>query len=341
MHIHRNEPLALFNTLRLNAKAAAFTAITSAQQLQAAWRWSQEQALPILPLGEGSNIVLAGDVEALMLKMELQGVHLLKSNDHQVELRVQAGENWHAFVDWSLQQGYCGLENLALIPGTVGAAPVQNIGAYGVEIAEYLRRVHVLELHSGVARTLQAHECAFGYRDSIFKAELRDCVVITAIDLVLNRHACPRVEYPALAEYFAGQEPGRIRARDVFDAVVRIRQSKLPDPAVTPNAGSFFKNPVVSPSAADALQQQHPALPVYAQPDGSCKLSAAWMIEFCGWKGRQTDGVAVHKDHALVLVNAGSDSGKALLDLAQAIAADVASQFDIALQIEPRVYGAR
>lgn len=339
MQILQAEPLQPYNTLALQANARALVRIGSDAELTVACRWAREQALPVIPLGQGSNIVLAGDIEALLVRLDTRGMEILLQDAGQVRLRVAAGENWHQLVSWSLQQGYYGLENLALIPGTVGAAPVQNIGAYGVELCSFIEAVHILQPATGEVQSLQPGDCAFGYRDSVFKQELRDQVVITAVDLRLATEPRVQASYPALAGYLDQQGIAKPSPRQIFEAVVAIRQSKLPDPSREPNAGSFFKNPVLDRAQSEALLAEFPGLPSYPQPDSSVKIPAAWLIDYCGWKGFRRDGVGVHPEHALVLVNYGSDSGAALLALAGEIAATVADTFGIELVIEPRIYG--
>ncbi len=299
--------------------------------------WARAEGVAVLPLGEGSNIVFAGDVDALVLQVASGGIEAIADDGDSVTLRVQAGEDWHQLVQWTLQQGLYGLENLALIPGTVGAAPIQNIGAYGVECEQFIRAVYTCDIASGERTRLSAAECDFAYRDSNFKGPWRDRLVITAVELELSRQPKVNITYPALAaELEELAQPG---PREVFDAVVAIRRRRLPDPAREPNAGSFFKNPIVDAELARRLVEQHPELPIYPQADGRSKLPAAWLIDACGWKGQRRDGVGVHPQHALVLVNYGSDSGAELLALAGGIAAAVKERFGIDLEIEPRVYG--
>jgi UDP-N-acetylmuramate dehydrogenase len=339
MRILRAEQLQPFNTLALQAQATALLRVEHIEQLPQAFSWAAEHELPVIPLGEGSNVVIAGDLNALLLRLETRGIQVLQDNDGEVVLRVAAGENWHALVQWSLQCGFYGLENLALIPGTVGAAPIQNIGAYGVELAPYVGAVHGLVIGDGEPFTLSGPECEFGYRDSVFKHRLRDQRVITAVDLHLSRTPCIKVDYPALGQWLANRPRAGLTPVDVFDAVVSIRRSKLPDPALLPNAGSFFKNPVIRQAQAMELVGQFPGLPHHAQPGGLIKLAAAWMIQYCGWKGYRDNGLGVHPEHALVLVNYGSDSGERLLAMAAAVAHTVRDTFGIELEIEPRVYG--
>ncbi len=339
MQILRAEPLQAYNTLSLQARAAALVRVAGDDELLAALSWADRQGLPVVPLGEGSNVVLARDLEALVVRQDSRGIEIIKEVGDRVTLRVAAGENWHALVQWTLQQGLYGLENLALIPGTVGAAPVQNIGAYGVELQSCLLRVHTLAIADGRPHALSSADCEFGYRDSVFKQGLRDELVITAVDLQLSRVPELHTDYPALASALAQTDIAAPTPQDVFNTVVSIRRRRLPDPAVEPNAGSFFKNPLVPAEQAQALMARFPGLPVYPQEDGRVKLPAAWMIDHCGWKGYREHDIGIHPEHALVIVNYGNDSGEQLLSLASEVAATVEDAFGIQLVIEPRVYG--
>ncbi|MDX1734607.1 MAG: UDP-N-acetylmuramate dehydrogenase [Halioglobus sp.] len=332
-------PLQQLNTLRLPSTARAFTEAASARELLQALEWAAQRRLPVIPLGGGSNVVLAGDLEALVLQVALQGIQELGRDDDAVLLRVAAGQDWHDFVQWSLVSGFYGLENLALIPGNVGAAPIQNIGAYGVEVCTFLQAVHGVHIDSGDAFELGVRDCRFDYRDSIFKHDWQDGAIITAVDLRLPLRPEPVATYPTLANYLREGGVEAPTAQQVFDAVVRIRSSRLPDPALTPNAGSFFKNPVLAADEAGALAARFDGLPCYPHGDDRAKVAAAWMIEHCGWKGRRQGPVGVHPEHALVLVNYDGGSGAQLLALARAIADDVRETFGVQLLIEPRVLG--
>lgn len=339
MHILQHEPLQAYNTLSLEGRARALVRASTEHELLQALQWAAERSLPVIPLGEGSNVVIAGDVNALVVLTGMQGINVLEDDADTVMVRVAAGENWHQFVRWALDQGYYGLENLALIPGTVGAAPIQNIGAYGVELASFVREVHCLSLTDGKGQSVQGDECRFGYRDSVFKHALQDKLVITAVDLLLSRRPCVKADYPALASALKQRGVPAATPRTVFDTVVDIRRSKLPDPSRVPNAGSFFKNPVLADNLAKELLQEFPGLPAYPQADGQTKLPAAWLIDYCGWKGRKRDGLGIHPEHALVIVNYGNNSGEALLSLAEEVAGSVLETFGIVLEIEPRIYG--
>jgi UDP-N-acetylmuramate dehydrogenase len=339
MQFLRGESLQPYNTLSLRARAAALVRVGSDEELLAAFAWATEQDLPVVPLGQGSNVVLARDLDALVVRQDSRGIEIIEEVGDCVSIRVAAGENWHALVQWALLQGLYGLENLALIPGTVGAAPIQNVGAYGVELQSSLLHVHARSIADGRSHTLSNSDCEFGYRDSVFKQELRDKLVITAVDLQLSREPELHADYPALAAALAQADIAAPTPLDVFNTVVNIRRSKLPDLEVEPNAGSFFKNPLVTAEQAQDLIGRFPGLPGYPQEDGRVKLPAAWMIDHCGWKGYREDDIGIHRSHALVIVNYGNDNGEKLLSLASEVAATVADTFGIQLVIEPRVYG--
>lgn len=339
MQILTSESLKAYNTLALQAQAAALVSVSSDDALLQAMEWAQTHSFPVIPLGQGSNIVFAGDINALVIQQATLGIEVISQNVSSVTLRVAAGENWHQFVAWTLQQGYFGLENLALIPGTVGAAPIQNIGAYGVELERFISAVHARDLEAGDAISLDRDDCQFSYRDSIFKNCWRDKLAITSVEFKLNLQPEVQTHYPALAQELAEQGVADASPEQVFAAVVNIRRRKLPDPAIEPNAGSFFKNPVITADKAEGLSGSFSGLPAYIQGDGRIKLPAAWLIEHCGWKGKSINGVGVHPEHSLVLVNYSADSGAALLKLASSIQESVENTFGIALEIEPRVYG--
>ena len=319
--------------------AEAYCEPATLPDLRDALDWARAEGLSVTPIGEGSNLVLAGDVAGLVVRPVLSGVSTLARDATTVTLRVAAGENWHALVARCLEEGYYGLENLALIPGTVGAAPIQNIGAYGVELESFVVRVHALSIATGEDVTFAADACEFSYRDSVFKRAMRDALVITAVDLALPLQPCVDVRYPALAANLAERAVTAPTPRDVFDAVVAIRSARLPNPVEIPNAGSFFKNPIVDAEAGAALKSRHPEMPLFTAGEGASKLSAAWLIDQCGWKGRREGGVGVHEHHALVLVHRGGATGAELLAFAARIQESVANTFGIDLEIEPRRYG--
>jgi len=326
-----------FNSLALPGVAAFFCRATSIDALRQGLEFARARSLPVTVLGGGSNIVVSGDVPGLVIALATAGIDVVSEDDDEVVVRVAAGENWHGLVAYSLEQGWCGLENLALIPGSVGAAPIQNIGAYGVELDRVLVLVEVMDVTSGDVRAMSKADCQLAYRDSIFKHSLKGQVIITAVTLKLSKAPQLNISYPELKQALSGI--GRPTPRDVFAKVCALRQAKLPDPAVIHNAGSFFKNPVLAPNEAAVLMARHPDIPRYPQADGAIKFPAAWLIDRAGWKGRREDQVGVHHNQALVLVHFGGGCGDQLLDFAHRIADDVRAKFGVDLEMEPVVIG--
>jgi UDP-N-acetylmuramate dehydrogenase len=289
-------------------------------------------------LGGGSNVLFVTDVPGTVFLNRIAGKDIVSEHDSYVLLEVGAGENWHRLVRWSLDQGLSGLENLSLIPGLAGAAPIQNIGAYGVELSSVLELVTAWDWQTSSWVTFNKDECRFGYRDSLFKSVKTGRYLITSIRLQLNRKFRPQLDYAGLRDAISSMGIDQPGAKQVSDTVIRIRQQKLPDPAVTGNAGSFFKNPVVSIDEAESLRSRFPGLPTWPAGADRAKLSAAWMIEKCGWKGVEKNGAAVSAQHALVLVNQGQASGRHILELSGKIADSVAQTFGVALKPEPKIY---
>jgi UDP-N-acetylmuramate dehydrogenase len=330
--ISHDVSLQPFNTFGLAARARSYLRVTHPEQLARVAADPALRTLPRLVLGGGSNLLLTRDVEALVLHMGLAGKEVVGATDSATLVRAQAGENWHGFVLWTIAQGLGGLENLSLIPGTVGASPIQNIGAYGAEVKDVFHALTVFDFAAGATRTMTAQECRFGYRDSIFKhAEGRELVVLD-VTFALPRAWTPNLRYAELAQAVTVQDPS---PRQVSDAVVAIRRRKLPDPAEIGNAGSFFKNPVVSKEHCARLLQAWPDLVHHVQPDGSEKLAAGWLIDRCGWKGRNLGRAGVYPKQALVLVNNGGATGAEVMALAQAIQHDVQARFGVLLEPEP------
>ncbi len=328
-----------YNTLGVSARARYFTNVRIQPQLQAAMRWAIENDQPWLLLGGGSNLVLAGDVPGLVIRLEMSGKRVVHENDEHVWVRAQAGENWHELVRWTLEQGWSGLENLSLIPGTAGAAPVQNIGAYGVELKDVLQQVLVLDALDFALKHLTAEDCQFGYRDSLFKCEPGRRVILS-IDLRLRKRPQLQLEYGPIRAELERRGISEPTPLDISDAVIAIRQSKLPDPAVLSNAGSFFKNPVIAAGQAAELKQRYPEMVQYPLADGQVKLAAGWLIEQAGWKGKCVGDACVHQQQALVLVNHGAASGADVLALAAQIREDIAGRYGVNLEIEPVVIDA-
>ncbi|MFM0260809.1 UDP-N-acetylmuramate dehydrogenase [Paraburkholderia sediminicola] len=330
-------PLKAHNTFNFDVRAQFACRIEHEAQLMAAVRDPRTVGLPRLVLGGGSNVVLTGDFAGLVLLVALQGRRVVREDDAAWYVEAAAGEPWHDFVAWTLSQGLSGLENLALIPGTVGAAPIQNIGAYGLEMCERFASLRAVELETGAVVELDADACRFGYRDSFFKREGRDRFVITSVTFRLPKSWQPRAGYADLARELAasGYADTPPSAQAIFDAVVAVRRAKLPDPLQLGNAGSFFKNPVVEATQFEALKVKEPEVVSYLQPDGRVKLAAGWLIDRCGWKGRAMGAAAVHERQALVLVNRGGASGAEVLALAKAVQRDVLTRFGVELEAEP------
>lgn len=336
--IQHDVSLRELNTFGIEAHAHTFVSVKTVADLEAIAADPQLSVLPRLILGGGSNLLLTKDVAGLVLYMANTGRMVVGESEQQVIVRAEAGENWHDFVQWTLSQGLPGLENLSLIPGSVGAAPIQNIGAYGSELAEFFHSLTFFDFQTGETRFLSREECRFGYRDSIFKHGLRDRAVIINVSFALPRQWQPNLRYAELAAELAARSVLAPSALDIADVVIAIRRRKLPDPAEIGNAGSFFKNPVVSTEQHAQLLAKHPQLVSYPQADGSVKLAAGWMIDQCGWKGRSLGAAGVHERQALVLVNRGGATGEEVLALAARIRSDIFQSFEVDLEMEPVIF---
>lgn len=326
------------NTFRIAARARVLTQIGSLEELHELTQHPYFMQSQRLILGGGSNILFTRDFDGLVIKVTIQGKSVMEESDHHVLVSVGAGENWHAFVQHCIGQNWGGIENLSLIPGTVGAAPIQNIGAYGVELQKVIEYVDGVDLTSGVHRRFHREECQFGYRESVFKHLLRENFFISSITLRLTKkdhHLDTR--YGAIQEVLSRNKITQPTIRDVGDAVIAIRQSKLPDPAVIGNAGSFFKNPTVRVKVADALRKDHPSIPLYPVDSQYVKIPAGWLIEQCGWKGKKMGHVGVHEQQALVLVNFGGAKGEEIFVLATKIQESVSKTFGISLMTEVNI----
>ena len=349
MLVEPNYPLQAHNSFGILAKAHQLVRVQSEADVLAALADPALRDQPKFVLGGGSNIVLTGDVKRLVLKVEIRGMHLVEETDKAWVVEAAAGENWHALVRWTLDQGWPGLENLALIPGSVGASPVQNIGAYGVELQDRFHSLDAMDLTTGQAFTLDAAQCAFGYRDSVFKHAssgpngfgLAGKALITRVRFLLRKDWKPVLGYLDLERKMAETGINQPTARQIFDWVCAIRQAKLPDPAVIGNAGSFFKNPTVTQEQCDDIIARDPKVVHYLLDDGRIKLAAGWLIDACGWKGKTVGNAGVYEKQALVLVNVGGKenpcTGGEVMTLAQAIQTSVYERFGIRLEPEPVV----
>lgn len=332
--------LSARNTLALPAKAEFLATLTETGQLAELVAHPEFRHRPRFILGGGSNVVLADDFPGLMIAVALRGRACLQVDDDACTIAAAAGENWQDFVQWTLEAGYPGLENLSLIPGTVGAAPVQNIGAYGLEAGELIDHLEAVDLQDGKTRRFTADDCAFGYRHSLFKREgwhLTGRMLITQVVFRLPRRWQPRMTYGEVAAELDRAGVAHPDPKQMAHAIVRLRRKKLPDPAVLPNAGSFFQNPLVSAAFAAALASAHPTLPCYPQADGRVKLAAGWLIEQVGWKGRNLGRAGMYENQALVLVNRGGAEGGDVLNLSRAVREAVFARFGVHLVPEPVV----
>jgi len=329
-----NAPLTARNTFRVPARAELLIEVSDAAVLPQLFALPALARGPVLVLGGGSNLLLTRDWPGVALSLSGSGIRVLDDDGDSVRVRVDAGENWHDFVLWSLGRGFVGLENLALIPGTVGAAPIQNIGAYGAEVGEFVETVEAFDRSAGRAARLSAADCAFAYRDSVFKREPARWVV-TAVDFRLTRTRALRLDYAGVREELAAMGRAEPSAPRVAEAVMRLRTRKLPNPALIGNAGSFFKNPVIDAERAAALREAHPGLASWPSGEGRVKLSAAWLIEVCGFKGLREGDAGVSSQHALVLVNHGNATGAQIWRLAERIRGSVNARFGVQLETEP------
>ncbi|WP_219097117.1 UDP-N-acetylmuramate dehydrogenase [Pseudomonas sp. UMAB-40] len=326
-----------FNTFGVDVQARLFAEAHNDADVREALAYASAHDVPLLVIGGGSNLLLTADVQALVLRMATRGIRILSDDGSKVVIEAEAGEPWHPFVQHTLAQGLSGLENLSLIPGTVGAAPMQNIGAYGVEIKDVFAGLTALDRQTGELRDFTLEDCNFAYRDSLFKQESGRWLILR-VRFTLDRAAHLHLEYGPVRQRLTDQGIDHPTATDVSQAICSIRSEKLPDPAVLGNAGSFFKNPLVPAALVAQLKSQYPDLVAYAQPDGQMKLAAGWLIERAGWKGFRDGDAGVHKLQALVLVNYGSATGLQLLHLAQHIQKDILERFNVDLEMEPNQY---
>ncbi len=334
----RDASLRMRNTFGVEATAPLLVEVADAAALPGVLARHAGDA-PML-LGGGSNLLFAGNPPGPVIALATRGIAMTEDGEVAI-VRADAGATWHEFVLWTLRHGLCGLENLALIPGTVGAAPIQNIGAYGVEVRERIRAVEAFDRRDGAMVRLDNAACGFAYRDSLFKRD-PERFVVTAVEFALPRTPALRLDYAGIGEELAAMGVADPTPSQVADAVIRVRRRKLPDPTVLGNAGSFFKNPIVPAVQAEALHARHPSLPTFrGNDDGTRKLSAAWLIDQCGWKGHREGDAGVAASHALVLVNHGHATGMQLLDLARRIAASVRERFGVDIEPEPRIVGAK
>jgi UDP-N-acetylmuramate dehydrogenase len=334
MTVQNNVSLRPYNTFGIDATAKYFAEVSSIEQLQDILQNPEYQNIERLILGGGSNLLLTRDFEGVVIKIAIKGIEKLKEDDENIWLKVGAGEVWHDLVMYCVSHNYAGVENLSLIPGTVGAAPMQNIGAYGVEIKEVFESLEAIEIKTGKSRIFTKEECQFGYRESVFKHEVKGEYVIVTVNFKLSKTPVYHVEYGAIKDTLAEMGINDLSIKAISDAVISIRQSKLPNPAEIGNAGSFFKNPEIPKAQFDLLKEQFPTIPSYPVNEQTVKVPAGWLIEQAGWKGQRFGNIGVHAKQALVLVNFGGGHGNEIKELSQKIQDSIKEKFGIQLHAE-------
>jgi UDP-N-acetylmuramate dehydrogenase len=331
----KNLDLSSYNTFGISAYCSQFEVFKTVEELSTLLL--EHSSIPTLILGGGSNILFTQNFDGLVLKNEIKGIQIINEDEKSITLAVGAGENWHEFVLYTINKGYAGLENLSLIPGNVGACPMQNIGAYGVESKDLIVQVNAYHIESQKIHSFTNEACEFGYRESVFKRKLKGQYIITEVQFKLLKEAKVNTTYGAINTELASKNIDNPTIKDVSDAVIAIRSSKLPNPKEIGNAGSFFKNPVISKEHFAVLVQNHPTIPNYPAPNNQIKLAAGWLIEQAGWKGYTNNNYGVHKLQALVLVNYGGATGKEIFDLSSQIIADIQTKFGVELEREVNI----
>lgn len=337
--ISRNFALKSFHTFGLDVSVEEFGCFNDLNSLQQLLE-NRNRNLPILLIGGGSNLLFKNSsVKATILKNEITGIELLREDENEVILKAGAGVVWHDLVQYTVENGWSGIENLSLIPGNVGASPMQNIGAYGVEIKDVFDGLEAFELETGLIKVFSKEECEFGYRESVFKRKLKDKYIILSVSYKLSKSPKNNVSYGAILDELNKMNPSSdsFSPKQISEAVIAIRQSKLPDPKLLGNAGSFFKNPVVSHNVLESIKTKYPDVPSYEQQDGSFKLAAGWLIEKAGWKGKRVGNVGMHEKQALVLVNYGGATGEELYAHSQLVMDSVFDEFHVLLEREVNI----
>jgi UDP-N-acetylmuramate dehydrogenase len=341
MNIQENFALKAFNTFGIDAKAKYFSSFQSLNELEEVLTFNQSSGFPLptstLILGGGSNILFTKHFDGLVLKNELKGIEPVKEDEDHVYLKSGAGEKWHAFVQYCIQKNLAGVENLSLIPGNVGASPMQNIGAYGVEIKDVFHSLEAFHIRDKKIVKFSLSDCEFGYRESVFKGKYKNQFVITSVTYKLNKNPVFNTSYGAIRQELEEMGVSELSIASISAAVIRIRSSKLPDPAVIGNAGSFFKNPEISNEEFISLKNEFPAIVGYDLQNGKTKLAAGWLIEQCGWKGFRKGDAGCHSKQALVLVNYGNAKGNEIYELSTNIIESVKEKFGVALQREVNI----
>jgi UDP-N-acetylmuramate dehydrogenase len=334
MIFHQHFNLQTLNTFRIQVNCRYFTEVHTTDDIREVISLEEFKTIDKLILGGGSNILFTKDYNGLVIKNSIPGITIIKEDNEHVYVKASAGVIWHQFVIWCIDNNLAGIENLSLIPGQVGAAPMQNIGAYGVEIKDVFEALEALNIASGEVHSFNLQDCAFGYRESVFKNKFRNQYIILNVTFRLNKKPVFHINYGDIKNTLEQMQINELSIKAVSDAVIKIRSSKLPDPAVLGNAGSFFKNPVISKEQFDALILQYPLMPNYPQSSHEVKIPAGWLIEQCGWKGKVVGNTGSHKTQALVLVNYGHATGPEIYQLALDIQQSVKEKFGILIQPE-------
>jgi UDP-N-acetylmuramate dehydrogenase len=339
--IEKNISVKAYNTFAINAYTNYYTSFNSVEELEQSLQLYQQiknnQQNSILILGGGSNLLFTSNFDGLILKNEVKGIKIVKEDEHYIYIQAGAGESWHQFVIYCIEHNLAGVENLSLIPGNVGASPMQNIGAYGVEIKDVFHSLEAYHIKDKKTITFSLNDCEFGYRESVFKRRFRDQFVITCVTYRLNKVPKFNTTYGAIEQELEKMGVKELSIKAVSQAVINIRSSKLPDPAVIGNAGSFFKNPEIQGSAFKNLKEEFPAIVGYDLPNGNIKLAAGWLIEQCGWKGYRKGDAGCHEKQALVLVNYGNATGREIFDLSEEILQSVKTKFGVQLEREVNI----
>ncbi len=337
LNVKENISLKPFNTFGIEASGTYFVEINSEQDFLELLKTEVYKNNSRLIIGGGSNILFTKDFNGLIIKNNLKGIELVNETPDEVIVKAAAGENWHEFVLWCIKNNYCGLENLSLIPGCVGASPMQNIGAYGVEIKDVFYELEAIDTNTSEKKIFKKDDCAFGYRESVFKTKYKNQFLITSVSFKLSKHQNLNTSYGAINAELEARGIKSPTVQDVSNAVIAIRQSKLPDPKVTGNAGSFFKNPEISKEKYESVKKDFEELVSYPLPNGNYKLAAGWLIEQCGLKGVEQNGAAVHTKQALVLVNKANCTGKAVFELSDYVLRKVFDKFGVTLEREVNI----
>ncbi len=337
MKILNNISLKPYNSFGIEVNAKYFVDFTTTDEISEILNHVQKNNIPFLIIGGGSNILFTKDFDGIVIKNNLKSIELIKEDDEYYFVKAAAGEVWHHLVLYCIENNFSGIENLSLIPGSVGAAPLQNIGAYGVELKNVFYELEALNIHSKVVETFSVDDCAFDYRESIFKTHLQNQYIILNITIKLKKQPQFNIDYGAIKEELEKMNCTNLSAKAISQAVINIRTSKLPNPSEIGNTGSFFKNPIVSESFCHELKKEFPTIPIYTSKNNQFKIAAGWLIEQCGWKGYRKDDYGCHKKQALVLVNYGNASGKEIFDLSTAIKESVCQKFRIELEREVNI----